>query len=167
MRSCALQSVCHLQDLQADALPFSLIRSIILRMWCEHLPWGKDVSFWYVALICMTWHHSLGGSGVRRGCIAWKSFALATRGVRIYWGVSAHYLFNLRRRGSVIRETHLNYNWQFRGRTLVSYGFWCTRSREKSRAEGRFMLFYIHCKRQLVASAPRTGPSKTRSIYNL
>lgn len=87
----------------------------------------------------MTWHHWLGGSGVRRGCVAWKSFALATRGVseELLGRFSTLFFCVCVEGGSVIR---LNSNWQFRSGTLLSHGFWYARSREPSCTK---RLFYV------------------------
>lgn len=89
---------------------------------------------------------------LHEGALPWQPRAW----VRGYGGVSARcfFLCVCVEEGSVIR---LNSNWQFRSGTLLSHGFSCAGSREPSCTK---RLFYCMCnrKRQLVASAPRTGP---------
>lgn len=81
--------------------------------------------------------------GVRTGCVAWKSFALATRAVRSCWGISTLQFFL--RGGYVIRKRHPNYNWQFRSTRVLSHGFWCARSGNHSAAKVVLCLMARAC----------------------
>lgn len=112
---------------------FSLIQSITLRFSHASTSPGGRVC----PLICSSRLHDVAAlarrQGVGTGCVAWKSFALATRGARSCWGISTRQFFL--RGGYVIRKRHPNYNWQFRSTRVLSHGFWCARSGNHSAAK--------------------------------